>query len=314
VIDSAIENGTTAIRGFVDVDTIAGLTGLRALLRLKTEYDERVVLQLAIFPQEGIWRNAGCDSVMEEAVRLGVDVVAATPSCERTPNDAKKHIDFCLDLAKRYDKDAHFLVDDGDSAYSRGLEYLAARTIEEGYEGRVVAGHCGALGSYDHGDAEHVIHAVKTAGITICSNPQISLVINGRHDRGIVRRGITRVKEFLAAGVNVAAAQDDVDDPFYPFGKPDQLEVGQYMAHVAQLVLPADLDQVFDMITSNAAIGMRLDGYGLGVGDRADVVVHGARSVHEALRLIPPRRWVFSGGKLVSESWIERRSTVVDRG
>src|SRR5216683_1286089 len=110
------------------------------------------------------------------------------------------------------------------------------------------------------------------------------------------RRGIARVKELLARGVNVVSSQDDVDDPYYPFGKPDQLEVALMMAHTAQLTLPHELEQVFDMVTVNAARAARLADYGIAPGNKADLVVVGAPSVRQALRLQPPRRHVIKNG------------------
>jgi cytosine/creatinine deaminase len=305
VVEAAIVNGTTAIRGFADVDTIGGLTPVQGVLELRRRFAERITMDVVAFPQEGIIRDPGCDRLMEEAMGLGADVVGGLPWYERLDRDAQEHVDFCFELAQRTGKDVHMLVDDTDNPNSRSLEYLAARTLEAGYGGRVTASHCGALGAYDDTHAEKVIGMVKEAGVSISSNTQISLVMAGRNDRGRVRRGITRVKELLAAGVNVLSAQDDLHDPYYPFGKPDQLEVGQYTAHVAQLTYPDELETVFDMISTNAARAMRLDGYGLEPGDRADLVVIEARTVREALRTIPPRRLVFYGGKLVAESRLE---------
>jgi cytosine deaminase len=216
-----------------------------------------------------------------------------------------EHVDFCFELAKRTDRDIHMLVDDTDNPNSRSLEYLAVRTIEEGYEGRVSASHCGALAAYDDNHAAKVIAMVAEAQMTISSNTHISLVLDGRNDRGLVRRGITRVRELVDAGVNVVCAQDDVNDPYYPFGRSDQLEVAQYAAHVTQLTYPSELEAVFDMVTTNAARAMRLEGYGTSAGDRADLVLIDAPSVHESLRLIPPRRLVFYGGELMAESRLE---------
>jgi cytosine/creatinine deaminase len=305
VVESAIVNGTTAIRGFADVDTIGGLTPVEGVLELKRRFEDRITFEVVAFPQEGIIRDPGCDRLMEEAMAKGADVVGGLPWYERLDRHVHEHVDFCFELAKRSDKDIHALVDDTDNPNSRSLEYLAVRTIEEGYEGRVTASHCGALGAYDDAHAEKVIGLVKEAGISISSNTQISLVMAGRSDRGRVRRGIARVKELLDAGVNVLSAQDDLDDPYYPFGKPDQLEVGQYTAHVAQLTYPRELETVFDMITTNAARAMRLPGYGIEPGARADLVLVDARSAREALRTLPPRRLVFYGGKLVAESRLE---------
>jgi cytosine/creatinine deaminase len=307
VVDQGIVNGTTAVRAFADVDTIGGTTPVEGLLELKRRFERETTFEVVAFPQEGIIRDPGCEKLMEECMELGADVVGGLPWYERTDRHMWEHIDFCFELARRTGKDIHMLVDDTDDPNSRSLEYLALRTLAEGYGGRVVASHCGALGAYDHTYAEKVIGMVREAGVTISSNTQISLVMDGHTDRGLVRRGITRVGELLEAGVNVVSAQDDVNDPYYPFGKPDQLEVGQYTAHVAHLTYPSHLETVFDMITANAARAMRLEGYGLEPGNRADLVLIEARSAHEAMRLIPPRRAVLYGGRLVAESSSENR-------
>jgi len=305
VVERAIVNGTTAMRGFADVDSIGGLVPLEGVLELKKRFEGRITMDVVAFPQEGILRDPGCEQLMREAMDLGADVVGGLPWYERLDRDVYEHVDFCFELAQRTGKDIHMLVDDTDNPNSRSLEYLAVRTLEEGYGGRVTASHCGALGAYDDNYAEKVVGLVAEAGVSISSNTQISLVMTGRNDRGLVRRGITRVKELLAAGVNVLSSQDDVDDPYYPFGRPDQIEVGQYTAHVAQLTYPKELETVFDMISVNAARAMRLDGYGVEPGCRADLVLIDAADIREALRNVPPRRLVFYGGKLVAESKLE---------
>jgi len=305
VVEEAIRHGTTAMRAFADVDTTGGLIPVQGLLELKRRFAGLITFEVVAFPQEGIIRDPGCDGLMEQAMELGADVVGGLPWYERLDRHVHEHVDFCFELAQRTGKDIHMLADDTDDPTSRSLEYLAVRTIETGYQGRVAASHCGALAAYDDNHALRVIELVREAEITISSNTHISLVLDGRNDRGIVRRGITRVSELLEAGVNVTAAQDDVNDPYYPFGKPDQLEVAQYAAHVAQLTYPPQLETVMDMITVNAARAMRLERYGTEPGDRADLVLVDCSTVHQALRLIPPRGLVFYGGRLVAESRLE---------
>lgn len=302
VVEQAIVHGTTAIRGFADVDTIGGITPVEGLLELRKRWADKIDFEVVAFPQEGIIRDPGCDKLMEQAMSLGCDVVGGLPWYEHTDRDVEAHIDFCFELAQRTGKDVHMLADDTDDPTSRSLEYLALRTIQEGYHGRVTASHCGALAAYDHTHAERVIGLVAQARISISSNTHVSLVLDGRNDRGLIRRGTTRVRELLDAGVNVLSAQDDVNDPYYPFGKPDPLEVGQYAAHVAHLTYPAELETVMDMVTVNAARAMRLDGYGVSEGNRADLVVVGAPTVRESFRLLPPRRAVFARGRLLAES------------
>jgi cytosine deaminase len=305
VVEAAIRHGTTAMRAFADVDTVGGLVPVEALLALKRRFAGLITMEVVAFPQEAIIRDPGTNKLMEQAMELGADVVGGLPWYERLDRHVHEHVDFCLELAQRTDRDVHMLADDTDDPTSRSLEYLAVRTIETGYQGRVTASHCGALAAYDDNHAARVIDLVREAEIAICSNAQISLVLDGRGDRGLIRRGITRVGELLAAGVNVISAQDDVNDPYYPFGKPDQLEVAQYTAHVAQLTYPPQLETVIDMVTVNAAKAMRLERYGTEPGDRADLVLVDASTVREALALIPPRRLVFFGGQLVAETRLE---------
>jgi cytosine deaminase len=132
----------------------------------------------------------------------------------------------------------------------------------------------------------------------------------GRTDSHPVRRGVTRVHEFLKGGVNIAIGQDDIDDPYYPFGRGDMLELAFVMAHAAHLSSSEELDAAFDMITYNGAKGMGIEGYGVKRGNRADLVVLDATSVHEALRLQAPRLYVVKGGRLVARTKVEQRLTV----
>src|SRR5499427_5308903 len=259
-------------------------------------------IQVVAFPQEGILRDPGAADLLDAAIKEGCDVVGGLPWYEYTDAEAREHIDICFGLAKRYDLDVHMLVDDTDDPNSRSLEYLASKTMREDFGGRVTASHCGAMAAYNDVYAAKVIDMVATAGITISVNAHINLVCSGRIDREPRRRGIARVKELLARGANVVTSQDDVNDPYYPFGKPDPLECAAMMAHVAQLTLPHELEQVMDMVTVNAAKCARLNDYGIAPGMTANLMVVGAPSTHEALRVQPPRRHVFRKGREVARS------------
>jgi cytosine/creatinine deaminase len=149
-------------------------------------------------------------------------VVGGLPWYEYTDEEARQHIDICFAMAKKHDLDIHMLVDDTDDPNSRSLEYLALRTMRDGFNGRVTASHCGAMAGYTDFYAAKIVDMVATAGITISVNAHINLVCSARLDREPKRRGTARVKELLARGVNVITSQDDVNDPYYPFGKPDR--------------------------------------------------------------------------------------------
>ncbi|MBI4254232.1 MAG: amidohydrolase family protein, partial [Candidatus Rokubacteria bacterium] len=309
VIEMAVREGTLAVRAFADVDTVGGLMPVRGLLAARARYRHLVTMEVVAFPQEGILRDPGTEALLREAMALGADVVGGLPWYEATDEDARRHIDIVLAIARERDADVHMLVDDTDDANSRSLEALAVATRREGWGGRVSASHCGALGAYNPTYAAKVIGLVKEAGITIVSNPHISLVLAGRRDAEPVRRGITRVRELVQAGVNVASGQDDVNDPYYPFGRASQLEVALFMAHTAHLTYPDELETVFDMVTVNAARAMRLPRYGLAPGDAGDLLVWDAGTVKEALTRQRPPASVVRGGAVVARTTITSELT-----
>lgn len=305
-IDEGILNGTTVFRVFADVDSIGGLRPLEGIIALREKYAGIVKIEAVDFPQEAIIRDPGTDELMEEGMRIGADVVGGLPWHEHLDEDARAHIDICFELAKKYDKDIHMLVDDTDNANSRSLEYLAAKTIREGFQGRVSASHCGALAAYDEVHAHKVMNLVRDAGVSISSNPQISLVAQGRYDTGNMRRGVTRAKDLWKIGANVFSSQDDVNDPYYPFGRNDQQEVAAHVCHACHMTYPDEIRAVFDFITENAAKALRLEGYGLDAGRKADFNILAAPTVQHVLRLQQPPNWVIKGGKVLARNTLTR--------
>jgi len=305
-IEEGILNGTTVFRVFADVDTIGGVRPLEGIIALREKWNGIVHIEAVNFPQEAIIRDPGTAKLMEQGMKLGADVVGGLPWHEHLDEDARTHVDMCFDLAKKYGKDIHMLVDDIDNPNSRSLEYLAVKTIREGFQGRVSASHCGALASYDEVHAHKVMALVKEAGISISSNPHISLVAQGRYDQEPIRRGITRVKQMWRMGVNIFSSQDDVNDPYYPFGRNDQQEVASFMCHGCHMTYPDEIQAVFGFVTENAAKALRLKNYGLAVGCRADFNVLAAPTIRHVLRLQQPPRYVIGSGKILAENELRR--------
>jgi cytosine deaminase len=174
----------------------------------------------------------------------------------------------------------------------------------------VTAGHTCALAGYPADYAKKVIDKVRQARLHMITNPATNLMLQGRLDAEPKRRGITRVGELLAAGINVSFGQDCVRDTFYPFGREDLLEVALLAAHAAHLSMPQQIEQVFAMPTVNAAKVLRLSDYGFEPGCKADVVVLEAPDAAEAIRMQAPRRWVVKSGKIVAETEIRRRTWI----
>lgn len=294
------------------MDTIGGLRPLTGVLALREKYAHVMDIQIVAFPQEGIVKDPGCDVLMRQAMERGADVVGGMPANENSPADSLAHVKYCFDLAEAFGAEIDMHVDESDDPFYRTLEMIADEAMARSFSpGRVTAGHTCALAAYDDHYAAYVIAKVKEAGINVITNPVTNLMLQGRGDRQPIRRGITRVKELMAAGVPVCFGQDCVKDTFYPYGSADMLQVANITAHAAQMSLPGEIEQVFDMITTGANRVMKLPGYGLEPGCRANLVVLEAGDARDAIRLCPPRRWVLRDGAVVAET---RTETVLHLG
>ncbi|MBN9114050.1 MAG: amidohydrolase family protein, partial [Pandoraea sp.] len=302
VLDMAIKNGTVAVRAHPDVDLIQGLIGVETLLTLKDEYQSLLDLQIVAFPQEGILKSAGTYELMIDALRMGADVVGGCPYNELNWEDTKRHIDIVFELAQRFDApiDMHadFADDTSDQRFA-AISYIAQRTIDTGYQGRVSLGHVTSLGALDNDELAPVIEQIRLAGISIVTLPATDLYLGGRKDVQNPRRGLTPVKALHAAGVNVAYSSNNVRNAFTPFGKADMLQIGNLLAHVAQFGVPEHQQAILDMGTHNAAraIGLSHD-YGIAVGKQADLIILDTFKVADALLDIPPRLWVIKRGRI----------------
>jgi cytosine/creatinine deaminase len=295
-----VGQGTGLIRSHVDVCD-PSLTALRALLELRNEMADVVDLRLIAFPQDGILRYPGGTDLMREAVRLGVDVIGGIPHYELTRDEGVESIHFMFDLARESGLPIDLHCDETDDDQSRFLEVVAARTIRDGMQGRVVAGHTTAMGSYNDAYAFKLIGILQQAGVTIVANPLDNVALQGRFDSYPKRRGMTRVKELDAAGVNVACGHDSIMDPWYPLGRGSMLDALSMLVHLGQMTGRTELFRAYEMVTTNAARAAEVP-WAVAAGMDANFVVFDCTDEAEAIRLRPAARWVVRNGAVVAET------------
>jgi cytosine deaminase len=305
-----VAQGTGLIRSHVDVCD-PSLTALRALLELKDELRDLVDLRLIAFPQDGILSFPNGKELMREAIALGCDVIGGIPHYEWTREDGVEEVHFLFDLARETGKPIDLHCDETDDEHSRFLEVVAARTMRDGMQGRVVAGHTTAMGSYNDAYAFKLLQILKKAGVTIVANPLDNIVLQGRFDTYPKRRGMTRVKELDAAGVNVACGHDSIMDPWYPLGRGSMLDALSMLVHVAQMTGRNELFRAYEMVTTNPARAAEVP-YGVAEGKPANFVVFDCADEAEAIRLRPAARLVVRNGRVVAETEPARSVVHVD--
>jgi cytosine deaminase len=307
VIESSVLTGTTRLRSHVDVDTIGRLVPLQGVLAAARDCADIAEVQVIAFPQEGLLRDPGAADLMAQAMDQGATVVGGMPHWELGEEAQREHVRICFDLAQRHDADVDMHVDETDDGSVRTLAMVIEETERRGWQGRVTVGHVCALSAADEEYAANVVEGCARAGITVVSNPVTNLVLQGRGDTGLLRRGTTRVRELLAAGVPVAFGQDCVADGFYPFGRGDLLEVALVSAHATHLTTREELETCLAAVTSAPAGAWRLGAaYGLGIGARADLQLYAAGSWAEVLRLQEPPTRVWFRGREVARTTVSR--------
>lgn len=278
--------GNTHIRAFADVDNQARLEGVKALLQAREEFKGIVDLQVVAFAQDGLVREPGAAELVRQAMELGADVVGGIPWIEYTAAAEQEHIDALFDIAKTFNKPVSMLVDDAGDPGLRTLEKMAVKAIEQGWQGRVLAHHARAMALYPTPYLQKVAALLKAANMGVVTDPHTGPL----H---------ARVKELLAEGVLVCLGQDDISDAYYPLGRNNMLEVAFLAVHMLWMTTAAEMDRLYNMITTDAARAMGLADFELKVGAPAHLVVLDAPNVLEALRHHAAPAVVISHGRVV---------------
>ncbi len=297
--DWAVARGLLAIRSHVDVCD-ERLLAVRALLDVKRRVAPYLDLQLVAFPQDGLLRAPGALANLQRALDLGVDVIGGIPHFERTAEQGAESVKVLCELAAARGLPVDMHCDESDDPLSRHIETLAFHTQRLGLQGRVTGSHLTSMHSMDNYYVSKLIPLIKEAGVHAVANPLINITLQGRHDTYPKRRGMTRVPELMAAGVNVGFGHDCVMDPWYSFGSADMLEVASMGLHVAQMTSVQGQRLCFDAVTVNSARILGLQGYGLEPGCRADFLLLQAASPEEAIRLRAQRLLVVRSGAVLS--------------
>ena len=260
-----MRNGVQYIRTHVDV-TDPEFTAFQAMLEVKEEVKDKVDIQLIAFPQEGMYAYRDGDKLVEQALKMGADVVGGIPHYEFTREDGVKSVKKAIELACRYDKLVDIHCDETDDDQSRFVEMIAAEAYFSGLKDRVTASHTCAMGSYNNAYAFKLMSKLAQSGINCISCPTENTYLQGRYDNYPKRRGLTRIDELTAAGVNVSLGQDSISDPWYPLGNGNLMNQLDFAIHISHLMSVEQIWNALDYITVNGAKTLHLSDYGIRVG------------------------------------------------
>ncbi|WP_394293866.1 cytosine deaminase [Aeromonas rivipollensis] len=308
-----IANGIQFVRTHVDVSD-PNLVALKAMLEVREEMKEWVELQIVAFPQEGILSYPNGKALLEEALRLGADVIGAIPHFEFTREYGVESLHYVFDLAEKYQVLVDVHCDEIDDEQSRFIETLATLAYERGIGQRVTASHTTAMHSYNGAYASRLFRLLKMADINFVANPLVNIHLQGRFDTYPKRRGITRVKEMLEANINVCFGHDDVFDPWYPMGTANMLQVLHMGLHVCQIMGYEQINDGLKLISSHSARTLNVqDRYGIEVGKPANLLILPAENGFDAVRRQVPVRYSIRHGRVIAETRPAQTSLHLDQ-
>lgn len=291
--------GVLYVRSHADVSE-STLTALQGLLEVREAVKDWITLQVVAFPQDGIYGGPKNETLMEEALRLGADVVGGIPHYELTREDGVRSVHRIFELAAAYDRLIDVHCDEIDDDQSRFLEIVAACALRTGMGSRVTASHTTAFGSYNNAYAFKLLGFLQQVPLNFIANPLINITLQGRTDTYPKRRGVTRVKELWQQGQNVSLGHDCVQDPWYSLGTGNMLDVASMAVHVCQMTGIPEIDACYNMVTWNGAKTLHIEyEYGVEVGNPANLIVLDASDRYDAIRRRATVRHVISRGKLL---------------
>ncbi|MBU8597425.1 cytosine deaminase [Alkalihalobacillus clausii] len=297
-----ISQGIQHVRTHVDT-TDPNLTALKALLEVKEEMKPFVDIQLVAFPQEGILSYPQGQELLEEALKLGADVVGGIPHYEFTREMGVKSVEVAFKLAEKYDKLLDFHCDETDDEQSRFIENVAALAYQSGMKERVTASHTTAMHSYNGPYVSKLLRVCQLAELNFIANPLVNTHLQGRFDHHPVRRGITRVKQLHEAGLNVCFGHDDIFDPWYPLGTGNMMQVLFMGLHVSHLTGYEQISQSLDFITENSAKTLHItDEYGIEEGKPANMILVDEKDEFNLIRRQAPVLVSIRNGKAIAKT------------
>lgn len=294
----AVKNGTLALRTHIRLAEDCGLMAVESVLAVREAFapllDIQVVAMLTCY---GRSLSTAELRLMDAAATAGVNAFGVAAHLSDRPESV---VDQVLDKSGEHGLLTDFHVDETDEPDIRSLKRICTRMeADAALHGRVTAGHLCALAAVENTLATETIARMAAVNLHVAVMPSCNLYLMGRHDGQPQRRGVTRVRELLDAGVNVACASDNVRDHFRPFGNADLLEEGLLLAQVCQFGTPERLRQVYRCLTTNPAQMLGFGTRGVFPGAPADLVLLPVRGPEEALVAQPGARTVIRRGHVV---------------
>ncbi len=294
VLDKAIVQGTTHMRTHVELDPQIGLTGFNAIRRLQADYAWAISLEICVFPQEGLLNNPGTEALLCQALESGATVLGGCPYMDSDPHGQIQRL---FELAVRYDCDLDLHLDFDLNTEGMTVMEVARCTQLHGWGGRVTVGHATKLSTLPREPLTVLALHLAKAGVQVTCLPSTDLFLLGREAFHNKPRGLAPLAHLHACGVTCSVSTNNIGNPFTPYGDASLIRQANLFANVSQMGTVAELLQCLAWVSSESAVMLRLQDYGLRPGCRADFIVFDAPTPAAVIAEISAPLMGFKGGR-----------------
>lgn len=285
-LELCVGHGSLAMRSHVMVDADVGLKHVETILGVRERYRDLVDIQLVAFPQSGILSSPGTAELLDEALKLGCDLIGALDPAS-FDRDVKGHLDVVFGLADKRGVGVDIHLHDRGTLGLFEIEEICARTAASGMHGKVAVSHAYALGDISADALANAGDRIAAAGVAIMTNAP------GDHP-------FPPVAALRKAGVTVFAGSDNIRDSWWPYGDGDMLNRANMIGYRSGFYEDRELEAAYDLVSHAGASALGLEGYGIAVGAKADFVALRAAHVPEAVVAVPKDRTIYRTGREVA--------------
>ena len=293
-LTECILHGATRMRTQVEVDPAIGLRGFEGVQSLIAEYRWAIDIEICVFPQDGLTNYPGTDELLVEALKRGARAVGGAP---RYDTDHAAQIRRIFELGREFDVDIDIHLDVGDTPEAMDIHLVCELTEQYRRGGRVAVGHMAKLSTMPPSEVAALARRLADTGVAVTVLPLTDLFVMGRDQDHNVRRGVADANFLVEHGVNCSLSTNNVLNPVTPYGDCSLIRMANLHANVLQIAQPAQLREIFAMLTERSARLLNLTDYGIAVRNPADIVVIDAETPEQAVAEIRQPLAIFKRGQ-----------------
>lgn len=281
-------HGATHIRSHVDIDPTHGLSIVDGVMETREKLKGVIDIEIVAFPQSGLMVMPGTLDLLDEALRQGCEVLGGIDPCG-IDRDPKGQLDAIFALAVKHQCPIDIHLHESGDLGAFTMELMFDRIRANGMQGKVAISHAFALGMNDYLRVGQLIDQIAQLDVAILTTGAPSATVPS----------IMRLKQ---AGVRVGAGCDGIRDTWGPWGQPDMLDRAKIVGMKNGLRSDIELEHVLHIVSQGGADVMRIEGYGLAEGCKADLTLLTGETLAHAVVDVAPRPLVIKGGRVTARA------------